>query len=261
MKTKFQISYYLRLLLIPALYLFFFGFMIYSIIKTKSNGQRFFNIFILLLGCVACAYETLRVLYDIATKRLTIDSKPDVALKLVSFIEKYDFFKAFPTSCQMMRMLALTDLREFEEVKHYIAQLEKDGIEDYDVNITSRYCLMQAQGESGNRGKSNEAFKQLIRLRDQRNQKGKRQKGAYYFNWEVVNGQHKNYEGDYQGALRYLNDVDESKMNMRELMHYLLAKMTAAGKTGNSELFSQCRERLKNITANNKPMKDYIEEM
>lgn len=258
---KFQVSYYLKLLLIPALYLFFFYFVISSIIKAQTAGARFFNILILLLGCVGAVYEALRITYDVATKRLIIDGKPDVTLKLVEIIEKYDFFKAFPTSCQMMRMLGMLDLRKFDELKKYISQLEKEGISDYDVNITSRYALMQAHGESNNRGKSNDAFKQLIRLRDQRNDKGKRRKGAYFFNWEVVNGQHKNYEGDYQGALRYLNEVDESKMNMRELMQYLLAKMLAAGKCGQKELRDQCRERLLNICTNNEAMKSYIEEM
>ena len=259
--NKFRISYYLKLLLIPALYLFFFYFVFSAIFKAQTAGSRFFNILILLLGCIGFVYEALRITYDTATKRLIIDGRPDVTLKLLEIIEKFDFFKAFPTSCQMMRMLAMIDLREFDELKKYVSQLEKEGIEDYDVNITSRYCLMQAYGESGNRGKSNDAFKQLIRLRDQRNEKGKRRKGAFYFNWEVVNGQHKNYEGDYQGALRYLNDVDESKMNMRELMQYLLARMLAAGKCGQKELYSRCRERLGNICKNNETMKNYIDEM
>ena len=259
--NKFKVSYYLKLLLIPALYLFFFYFVISAIIKAQNTGARFFNVLILLLGCVGFLYEALRITYDVATKRLIIDGKPDVTLKLVDIIEKYDFFKAFPTSCQMMRMLGMLDTRQFDELKKYISQLEKEGIDDYDVNITSRYALMQAFGESGNRGKSNDAFKQLIRLRDQRNEKGKRQKGAFFFNWEVVNGQHKNYEGDYQGALRYLNEVDESKMNMRELMQYLLAKMTASAKCGQKDLYTSCKERLLKICANNEVMKNYIETM
>ena len=155
-----------------------------------------------------------------------------------------------------MRMLALIDLREFDAFKTYIRDLES---KEYDVEIVKKYCEMIAEGESGRRGKSNEAFKELIRIRDIRDKKGRRNKGAFYFNWEVVNGQHKNYEGDYEGALRYLKDVDQSNMNLRELMHYLLAELKAAKHCGETGIYDSDKQRLIKICQNNPVMKDYCQ--
>ena len=260
MKTKYQFSYYLRIVLTIVIYAIFYYYIIYSCIHAQNKGTIIFNIIMgVMFGSVGTLFEYLRIVYDAATKRLIVDSKPEETLRLLNKVEKADLFKTFKTSCQMMRMLALIDLRRFDEVLDYVKQLEKDSISEYDVQIVAKYAEMMAHGEMGNKGKSNEAFKQLINLRDLRTDKGKRYKGAFYFNWEVVNGQHKNYEKEYDGALRYLKDIDETNMNMRELMHYLLAKTIAAKNSGQSQIYEDCKQRLLKTITNNKAMKDYVD--
>lgn len=257
MKSQYKISYYLRIVLTIAAYIIFYYYIINSCIHAESKSQLYFNIIIgVIFGGFAILAEYLRMSYDAATKNLIIDGKPDKALEKIARVEKADIFKTYKTSCQMMRMLALVDLRRFPELLSYIDSIET---KEYDVELIRRYTQMLAYGEQDQRGKSNEAFKKLVSVRDYRNDKGKRFKGAYFLNWEVVNGQHKNYEGDYDGAMRYLNDIDEKNMNLRELVQYLLAKLKAAKKLGNQEVYDNCKERLLKSTQNNQTMKDYIE--
>lgn len=257
MKPRYQISYYLRIVLTVAVYLIFYGYIIYSCINAKSKDAVIFNIIMgILFGGIGLLFEYLRICYDAATKKLIVEGRPDKTLELLDKVEKLDILKSFKTSCQMMRMLAMIDLRQFNEFRTYAKQLETNI---YDVEIVRKYCEMMAEGESGNKGKSNEAFKQLTKIRDMRDSKGRRKKGAFYFNWEVVNGQHKNYEKDYDGAYRYLSDIDESNMNLRELMHYLLAKTVAARNSGHHDVYEDSKQRLLTTCRNNEIMKTYSE--
>ena len=258
MKKQNQISYYLRILITVVAYIIFFGYIIYSIINATTTESRIFNILIgIFVGGFGLIFDVGRIIYDAATKQLIFDVNPDKALSLLDTVNKIDIFKRYVTSSQMMRMLAMLDLRDYENLKTYINDLEKDEITNYDVMITAKYAQMMAYGETGNKGKSNEAFKQLVNLRDEK-VKGKRHKGAFFFNWEVVNGQHKNYDQDYESALRYLSDVNESNMNKREVMHYLLAKLVAAKNTNNTDIYNTCKNRLFKILINNKEMNEYV---
>lgn len=261
MKSKYQFSYYTRIVISIVIYVIFYIFVIYNIINAKDNGARLFNIIMLILGIFGTLYEFLRITYDAATKRLIQDDKADEALKLVERVEKFDLFKTFKTSCQMMKVLSLIDLRRFDEVIEYTNDLNKKEISDYDVNLVSAYGQMIAYGENNQRGKSNDAFKRLVNIRDTKDKKGRRFKGSYYLNWEVVNGQHKNYEGDYQGAFNYLKNISEEKMNRREVISYLCAKLVAAKKINDSKTINDIKSRLDKLIINNKIMKDYIEEM
>lgn len=260
MKSRYQLSYYMRILINVIVYVIFFAYIIYMLVTAKTRDSFIFNLIIGVgVGGIGLLYEYLRICYDAATKRLIVDNKPEKTLDLLSRVEKADIFKAFKTSCQMMRMLALTDLRRFDELKDYIKKLDEEDNYDYDTKLISLYSKMIAYGETGSKGKSNEAFKQLIELRDTKTSKGRRNKGAYYLNWEVVNGQHKNYENDYDGAFRYLKDIDESNLNRREVMHYLLAKTIASKNSGQSKIYDETRQRLLKVAENNKTMTDYIE--
>ena len=257
MKSSYKISYYLRIVLMIAVYVIFFAYIIYSIIHAQSTSAIFFNLLIaLFFGGIGTLAEYLRICYDAATKRLIAEGKPEETLKLLDRVEKADVFKTYASSCQMMRMLAMIDLRQFKEVLAYMKTIESD---EYDVQIVMKHSEMVAQGELGNKGKSNEAFKQLVNIRDMKTKKGKRYKGAYFFNWEVVNGQHKNYDRDYDAAYRYLADVDEHSMNNREVMHYLLAKTIAARNTNHSDVYETSKARLLKACKENSVMKDYSE--
>lgn len=262
MKLKNQFTYYSRIVFTVIVYLIFFGFVITNIINAKDNSTRIFNILILLFfGTFSTLFEFLRINYDAATKRLIVDDKPQEALDLIRRVKKYDLFKTFKTSTQMLEMLSLMDLRRFDELKKYVDELEKSGNTDYDVEILMRYCQMIAYGETNNKGKSNDAYKKLINVRDMVDKKGRRRKGAYFFNWGVVNGQHKNYEGDYQGAYKYLKDVEEANMNKREVVWYLLAKLVACKNTKDTKTYNEIKERLSKLVINNEEMKTYIETM
>ena len=259
MKSKYQFSYYTRIIIIILIYLIYFGFVIRNMIIAKDSGTILFNGIFLILGLISCLHESTRIIYDAATKRLIVDDKPQETLKLLDTISKIDFFKTFKTSSQMMKLLALIDLRRFEDVKQYVSDLEKQEVKDYDVDLVCKYASMIAEGETNNRGKSNTAFKKLINLRDLKTDKGKRRKGSLYFDWVVVNGQHKNYEGDYESAYNHLNNVDESRMNKRELVQYLLAKMFACKNTKRD--YTEIKNRLLKAVVNNQEMKSYIESM
>lgn len=259
MKSTYQLSYYMRILLTVVVYILFYAYIIYSCINANNIVSIILFILIgLIFGGIGTLFELLRIWYDKATKKIIFEGKPEETLRLLDRIDRFDILKSFRTSTQMMRMLAMIDLRRFKELLEYSKNLENS---DYDVEIVRKYCEMMAHGEMGNKGKSNEAFKQLTGIRDQKDKKGRRYKGAYYFNWEVVNGQHKNYDRDYDAAYRYLKDVDEAKMNNRELMHYLSARVLAARNTGHLDEYKQLKERLIRSCKDNTAMKDYSESL
>ena len=259
MKSKYKISYYLRIVISIAIYIIFFGYIIYSMINAKNTSSFYFNLLVgIIIGGIGLLYEYLRICYDAATKRLVIDCKPQECLKFLNRVEKVDFFKTYRTSINMMKMLAMMDLRKFDQLKQFIKKLDEEDNYDYDSELIARYALMVAYGEDGAKGKSNEAFKQLINLRDKKDYKGRRRAGAFYLNWEVVNGQHKNYDGDYDAGLRYLSDVNEANLNRREVMHYLLAKLISAKESNQNKVFEETKNRLLKVAENNKVMIDYI---
>lgn len=259
MKQKLQFSYYMRIVVSVTAYIIYFGFVTRNIILATDSGNRLFNVILLIFGLFAAVYEAMRICFDAATKRLILDDNPELTLKLLDYLAKVDVFKTYKTSSQMMRILALVDLRRFDEVKSFINSLNEEDLKNYDVDIVSKYGLMIAEGETNNPGKSNTAFKKLIALRDQKNTKGQRKTGAFFFDWVVVNGQHKNYDGDFESAYNHLLNVDESKMNKRELMQYLLAKLVACKNTNRD--YSDIKQRLLKIVVTNKEMKSYIESM
>ena len=261
MKARYQFSYYTRIVVSISIYAIYFYFVIGNIIKADTSEVKLFNLIFLLLGLVAFSYEAMRIIFDAATKRLIMDDNPKQTLKLLDTMKKIDLFKTYKTSIQMMEMLALVDLRRFDELKSYINELEKQDITNYDVDIVSKYALMIAEGETDNKGKSNKAFKKLIALRDQTNRKGQRKKGSLFFDWVVVNGQHKNYEGEYEGAYNNLKTVEEKNMNKREIVQYLLARMVACKHTKRTDEFKEIKQRLLKIVVNNQEMKNYIESM
>lgn len=259
MKPTYQITYYLKILLTLIIYVTFYIYVVYSFIHAQSIGVKLLYILVgIALGGICSLFELLRIWYDSATKKLIFEGKPEEAVKLLDRIGRFDVFKAFTTSEQMMRMLAMIDMRQFKELLSYVKALETDN---YDVQLVRKYTEMVAQGELGNKGKSNEAFKQLVQVRDLKNNRGKKHKGASYLNWEVVNGQHKNYDRDYSAAYKYLKDIDESGMNNRELMHYLAARTIAARNTAHVEDYDASKTRMIKASRNNQYMKDYGESL
>ena len=260
MRKRYQLSFYMRIVLTVIVYIIFFGYIIYSCINATTSSSLVFNILIgVFIGLIGLQFEGLRICYDFATKKLIVDDKADDCVKILDFINKFDIFKIFKTSTQMMRILAYVDLRKFDELKSFISELQKEDIKEYDLLITTHYGNMIAYGETGATGKSNEAFKKLTSTRDIHTKKGARYKGAYYFNWEVINGQHKNYDGDYEGAYHYLKDINEDNMNKREAVQYLLAKLIAAKNVKEEAVYNTTKERLHKLVVNNEVMKDYIE--
>ena len=262
MKSKYQFNYYTRIVINVLIYIIFFYFIINNIITAKDNNTRLFNIIILVFfGLVALIYEILRTSYDVATKRLIFDDKPEDTLKILDKISKFDFVKEFKTSIQMMRMLALIDLRRFDELKEFINQLNEKEIKDYDVKLISEYALMIADGETDKKGSSNEAYKRLIALKDQTTKTGRKRKGSYYLNWSVVDGLHKNYEGDYKSAYQFLKDIDETNLNRREVVQYLLAKLLASKKINETKVYEETKDRLNKLVTNNQATLNYINEI
>ncbi len=260
MNKRYQFSYRFKQVLTLAIYITFFMFIVRNIISATDNSSRLFNILILILcGLPALLYEYLRYTYDAATKKTIFDGQADKALLDIEKIEKYDLLKMFKTSCVMLRMLCLRDLRKFQELKEYINEIDKQELNDYDVAILSRYSEMIVNGEMKAKGKLKNAYKKMIDLRDMKNKKGQRRKGAYFFNWNVVNGEYKLYEEDYSGAWHYLKDVSEENMNKRESMHYFINRAICSKQMNKQEDYKTYKERAIKAAGDNQEMKAYIE--
>lgn len=259
MKSRYQFSYLTKQVLTLAVYVVFLVFIIKNIISASDSGTRFFNILILILfGVPAILYEFLRYNFDSATKKTIFEGRPLEALDQIKLVEKYDFLKTFRTSCEMLRMLCLIDTRKFDELKAYIKSVRDKGIEDYDVEILSHYADMVLNGEEGNKSKMISAFENMVSTRDIKDKKGRRRKGAFFFNWNVVNGEKQLYSKEYKGAWHYLKVVNEETMNKREAMHYFIdrAKTTKALKMDNE--YKTYKERAIKAAGKNQIMIEYI---
>ena len=222
-------------------------------------GVKVFNVLIgLFIGGIGALYEYLRMTFDSSTKNLIVECKAEEALKKVEKVEKADIFKGYKTSCQLEKMLCYIDLREFEKLEAYVDELDQSDNIDYDVTLISKYAKMISYGERGMKNKSKEAYKQLISVRDFTNKKGKRKKGSYYLNWDVVNGQHKNYDEEYQNAWKYLAKIDEANMNQREVAQYLAAKALSAKKLNRERDYEECLERIDKLVGSNQALKEHV---
>ena len=261
MNKRYEFSYLTKQVLTILVYCIFFGFLIWNIVQAKDNSARIFNLLILILcGLPAVLYDFLRYNYDSATKKTVFECNPKAALKQIETVEKFDVLKMFQTSCMMLKMLCLMDLREFDELKKYVVDVEAKDTKDYDVTILSRYSEMIANGELGIKGKMNDAYKRMISLRDMKDKKGRRRKGAYFFNWDVVSGQHKYYSGEKDKAYRFVKDVKEDNMNKRESMHYFILRALCARNVKQEE-YELFKERALKAAGKNEVMLDYIEHM
>lgn len=261
MNRRYEFSYRTKQVLTIAVYLIFFVFIIKNIITAKDNSGRLFNILILILcGVPALLYEFLRYNYDTATRKTVFDGDPMGALKQIATVEKFDILKMFKTSCVMLKTLCLIDTRNFEELKKHIKGISEKDKEDFDVSILSCYGEMIANGEMGIKGKMNDAFKRMKGYRDLKDKKGRRNKGAFFFNWNVVNGEHEFYEKDYEGAWHYLSVVSEETMNKREAMHYFIKRFLTAKQLKKTDEYNTFKERAIKAAGKNQVMIDYINE-
>ena len=260
MNSRYQFSYLTKQVITFAVYVIFLVFILKNIINAPDNSTRVFNIIVLLLlGIPAIFYEFLRYNFDSATKKTIFEGRPSEALNQIFLVEKYDILKMFKTSCMMLRMLCLIDTRKFSELKEYVNSVKKEDLNDYDVAILSSYAEMIANGEENARGRMNSAFKEMVTTRDIKDKKGRRSKGAYFFNWNVVYGEHKLYENDYEGSWKYLKQVNESTMNKREAMHYFAKRALVCKQLKMIDDYKTFKERALKAAGQNTEMKNYIE--
>ena len=95
MNSRYKISYYLRIVLMIAIYVIFFIYIIYSCLHAENSSVILFNIIIaVIFGGLGTLAEYLRVSYDAATKRLIADGRPQATLDLLNRVEKADLFKS-----------------------------------------------------------------------------------------------------------------------------------------------------------------------
>lgn len=259
MKSRYQFSYLTKQLLTLVIYVVFLIFIIKNIVNANDNSARLFNFLVLILfGIPAILYEFLRYSFDSATKKTIFEGRPLDALKQIETVEKFDLFKTFRSSCEMLRMLCYIDTRKIDELKSYIKKIRDKGIEDYDVEILSNYADMVVNGEEGHRSKMIEAFTSTIKTRDIKDKKGRRRKGAFFFNWNVVYGEKELYDNNYKGAWHYYKLVNEETMNKREAMHYFIGRAKTTKALNKSEEYNLYKERAIKAAGKNQIMIDYI---
>ena len=69
MKSTYQLSYYMRILLTVVVYILFYGYIIYSCINANNAVSIVLFILIgLIFGGIGTLFELLRIWYDKATK-------------------------------------------------------------------------------------------------------------------------------------------------------------------------------------------------
>ena len=260
MNTRKEIGYYLKNVITVAIYIAFFYFVVMNILKAENASIVVFNVLIgVFVGGFAVLYEIMRFFYDAATKALIVDCDPDKCLALLNRVKKIDFIKSFTTSIRMMKMLCYVDKRDYESLEALLKEVDAEEKKDYDVEIVSAHSKMVMYGEASMKGKMNEAFKYYEKLRDMKNNRGKRYKGAYFFNNDLVLADHKMYEKDPKGALNYLKDITSDNMNKREAMHFHLSK-TRVYKSFHMD-YQEEKELALKVTGKNAVMREYIESL
>ncbi len=260
MNKRNEIGYYLRIVITAAIYIAFFYFVAKNVIEAKDVSTRVFNILVgIFIGGFALLYEIMKALYDAATKALIVDGDPQKCLALLNKVETIDVIRSFKTSIRMMRMLSYVDTRDYETLDEQLKEIAQDEKKDYDVEIVAMHSRMVRYGEENMKGKMNDAFKGYEKLRDMTNRRGKRKKGAYFYNWDLVQADHKMYEKDPKGALNYLKDITSDNMNKREAMHLHLSKARVYKALHMEKEYQEEKELALKVTGKNTVMKEFIE--
>lgn len=252
MNKRFQISYYLKIVLNCIIYVVFFAYIIYSAVTAKDIGTRLIYLAVgLIFGSGALLYEFLRFQFDLATKQLVFLCNPKKAMEKAALVRKCDLLKTFDSSVDIMNMLAYLDLRDFDALEKYIAGLKYDKISNYDVVIVVRHSQMVLYGERKDSEKFETAYKQLIGLRSRVNKKGKHMKGAYFYNWEVVAAEYQFYRGSGMEALRRIREADTRNMNKRELLQYYMLYARICLKIGRTGEKTEYIEHARKVAGSN----------
>lgn len=261
MKKKRRIPYPIKVAFNCIIYAIFFAYMIQQIITTEDPSLRLFVIFLtVVFGGSAVLYEYLRYNFDVATQNLIFWGDPEKALTMVDRVSKLDILKTFSTSIDIMHMLAYVDLRRFDDLKKYIAGLTDEKRQVYDVLIVLRYAQMVMYGETGETEKMENAYRQLNAMRD-RKVKGKRMKGSLFFNWDLMAGLRRFYQGSSMEALTKLKEVDTENMNFRERMQLYMTQARICAKVGRLGELKNHIEELDKVVGKNPVAGKMLEEM
>lgn len=260
MNKRFQISYYLKLVLNVIIYVVFFAYIIYSAVTAQEGQLKALYIAIgVFFGGGALLYEYLRFHFDEATRQLVFMGNPRKALVLAARVKKADVLKTFDTSLDIMHMLAYVDLRDYDALEKYIAALPYEKLRNYDVAIVARHSQMVLYGERGDTEKLESAYKTLSGLRSRTGKKGRPMKGAYFYNWDVTAAMYQYYRGSGMEAWNRIQKADTQNLNKRELMHCYLTCARAALKVGRKKDGLEYAERAKKAAGKNEVMLSYID--
>lgn len=261
MKQKRRIPYPIKVAINCIIYALFFAYMIQQIVTETDTSVRIFVIFLMVVfGGFAVLYEYMRYNFDVATQNLIFWGNPEKALTMAARVTKLDILKTFSTSIDIMHMLAYVDLRRFDDLKKYIAGLTDEKRKVYDVLIVLRYAQMVMYGETGDMEKMDNAYRQLNGLRD-RKVKGKKMKGSYFFNWDLMAGLRRFYQGANMEALNKLKEVSTENMNHREKLQLHMTQARICAKVGRlGELKVRIAE-LEKVVGKNEVAIKMLEEM
>ena len=261
MKKKRRIPYPIKVILNCIIYALFFAYMIYQIAITDDTYLRLFVIALtVIIGGSAVLYEYIRFQFDIATQNLIFWGNPEKSLKLADRVVKFDIMKTFSTSIDIMRMLAYVDLCRYEDLGKYISSLSSEKRQVYDVLIVLRYGQMILYGETGETEKMENAYRQMYNLRD-RKVKGKQMKGAYYFNWDLMSGLNRFYQGNNMDALNKLRGINEENMNCRERQQLYMTRARICAKVGRTGELKEHIASMEKVVGKNEAVKKQLEEM
>ena len=220
-----------RSVVMTVIYLGFFFIMLRSVLAEPSwGGKVFYLLLMVVFGGFSLLSEYLRWLYRKAIKTLIIHCKPQEAIAQMAALQKADLLRGYRNAAVVFHTLTLIDRDCPRELLDYVdGEAYKTLACTPDLRLVYYYCRFYANFMLGDAEAMEEPYQELQKLRFA---KGRKNKVAPIYNWELIDGDYRLTQGDPSRAKKCYEQIPVDNLNNRERAHFYLSRALAAGRLG-----------------------------
>ncbi len=206
------------------LYSVFIGIVINTINSTPSLlVKAFIAIFSVIVLVITIYYDYLKRQYYQLQQALILSKNNGETLKLRDEFIKKDYFKGFKDSIILFDVLFSLDENMPQKTLQLLEENDRFFRSSLDMLLVKRYSTFKAYTLLNNRSQAKKAYDELLKLKDTNLNKSKKMNLLY--NWDQIEALNIGFNlHKFRQAIQLYNQLDDSKMNNRELLHLNVEK-------------------------------------
>jgi hypothetical protein len=191
--------------------------------STDLAGKTMLSILIFTFLFFAIWYELVRYIHRQAIYALNFECDLQKAQSIMEKCKKLDFFNAYRNPNVIFDLLIHTDNQDPEALIALINTHEKRLLKrSLDMLLVYNYSMFTYNRMIGNKTQCRNFHSKMLELKD-RKIKGKTISPLY--NWEVLDAELHLVNQDFKKAYASLNNVNISRMNVREQSYYYFYRL------------------------------------